>query len=59
MPVLTDYVRQIIPVNWIPAPSGWIHGNCPVCIVNGESRPDSKGRGGFKFDGQGLSLIHI
>lgn len=54
MPVLTDYVRQIIPVNWIPAPSGWIHGNCPVCIVNGESRPDSKGRGGFKFDGQGF-----
>ncbi|MDB2315388.1 hypothetical protein N9V27_00255 [bacterium] len=30
--------------------SGWLTMNCPMCIHNGESRPDSKGRGGWRFD---------
>lgn len=50
MALITDYVRSIIPLDWKTTPSGWSHGNCPMCIVNGESRPDSKGRGGFRFE---------
>jgi len=47
---MNDYVRALVPVNWRSNPSGWISGNCPMCVRNGESRPDTKGRGGFHFD---------
>lgn len=50
MSLITDYVRSILPADWQSTPSGWTHGNCPVCIVNGESRSDTKGRGGFRFE---------
>ena len=50
MALITDYIRTLIPGNWRPNPSGWTSGNCPVCIINGESRPDTKGRGGFRFE---------
>jgi len=47
---MNDYVRTLVPVNWRSSPSGWISGNCPMCVRNGQSRPDTKGRGGFLFD---------
>ena len=50
MTLMNDYVRALVPVNWRSNPSGWISGNCPMCVRNGESRPDTKGRGGFHFD---------
>lgn len=50
MSVVINYVRGIVPLNWISTPSGWTHGNCPMCVLNGESRPDEKGRGGFMFE---------
>ena len=50
MALITEFVRTILPVNWRHNPSGWVSGNCPVCVVNGQSRPDSKGRGGFHFE---------
>jgi len=54
MSLLIDYTKSLIPVNWKSSPSGWISGNCPMCVVNGEGRPDTKGRGGFHIDGDKL-----
>lgn len=50
MSLMIDYVRNLVPVNWKQSPSGWTSGNCPMCITNGQSRPDTRGRGGFHFD---------
>ena len=50
MALINNFVRSVIPVYWNTTPSGWTHGNCPVCVVNGESRPDTKGRGGIRFE---------
>lgn len=50
MTVVFDYVKTLIPVNWKSSPSGWTSGNCPMCVTNGQSRPDTKGRGGFYFE---------
>lgn len=50
MSIVSDYVKNLIPVNWKSNPSGWTSGNCPMCILNGQARPDTKGRGGFYFD---------
>tara|TARA_B100001094_G_scaffold332354_1_gene404046 strand:- start:1843 stop:2832 length:990 start_codon:yes stop_codon:yes gene_type:complete len=30
-------------------PSGWTTVNCPMCITNGQARPDTRSRGGFRF----------
>lgn len=30
---------------------GWHTTNCPMCTLNGQSRPDTRRRGGFKFNG--------
>lgn len=54
MSVILNYVQGMIPPNWDTTPSGWTHGNCPMCILNGESRPDEKRRGGFTFDEDGF-----
>lgn len=43
-----DYVRSRVPT-WKVSSGGWITGNCPVCVRMGESRPDTKQRGGFQF----------
>ena len=32
-------------------PQGWLTMNCPMCVHNGQSRPDTRHRGGFKFEG--------
>ena len=65
MSVVLEFVRQTVPLGWKSTPSGWISGNCPMCVQNGENA-DTRGRGGFFFD-EGtfqyncfnLSLIHI
>lgn len=31
------------------SPKGWVHGNAPCCVHNGETK-DTRGRGGFKID---------
>lgn len=48
MALITDFTKTLVPVNWRRTPNGWISGNCPVCVMNGES-PDTRGRGGFLF----------
>lgn len=50
MTIVTDFVKTVLPVNWKTTPSGWASGNCPMCIHNGQTRPDTKGRGGFRFN---------
>lgn len=48
MALILDFTKALVPVNWRQTPSGWISGNCPVCVLNGHS-PDTRGRGGFLF----------
>lgn len=43
-------VRARIPHTWKSHSSGWLTGNCPVCTLNNQPRPDTRGRGGFYFD---------
>lgn len=54
MSLIVDYIKQTLPPNWRSSPSGWISGNCPMCHLNGESRPDTKGRGGVVFEDDGF-----
>ena len=44
-----QYVRRRIPSNWKSNSGGWVSGNCPMCVKNGQPRPDTRGRGGFRF----------
>jgi hypothetical protein len=30
--------------------NGWLTMNCPMCVQNGQARPDTRQRGGFKFE---------
>lgn len=55
MALITDYIKSLIPVNWKSSPSGWTSGNCPMCVQNGQARPDTKGRGGFHIDGDEIT----
>lgn len=50
MSLIINYIRTLVPADWQSNPSGWVSGNCPMCVHNGESRPDTKGRGGFSFE---------
>jgi len=46
-------VETVLKSHLPPAKStsnGWLTLNCPVCIQNGQSRPDTKHRGGFRFE---------
>lgn len=38
-------------------PQGWLTMNCPVCVQNGQSRPDTRHRGGIRFD-SGQTAYH-
>jgi DNA primase len=44
-----EFVRSRLPATWRQNNTGWISGNCPVCVANGQTRPDRKRRGGFHF----------
>lgn len=54
MHLIKEYAKSIVPASWRETSTGWISGNCPVCVDNGEPRNDTKRRGGFKFDGEGF-----
>lgn len=41
-----------------PSPKGWVSFNCPMCVVNGQSRPDTKHRGGLLFNPDGAVSYH-
>lgn len=40
------------------SPKGWVSFNCPMCVVNGQSRPDSKRRGGLLYNPDGAVSYH-
>lgn len=40
------------------APNGWVSFNCPMCVVNGQSRPDTKHRGGLLYNPDGAVSYH-
>ena len=54
MSMIIDFTRSVIPIHWKTSPTGWTSGNCPMCVINGQGRPDTKGRGGFRFDDEGF-----
>lgn len=35
-------------------PQGWLTLNCPMCVHNGQPRPDTRHRGGVRFDPDGV-----
>lgn len=41
-----EFVKQTIPAGWKSASSGWISGNCPMCVYRGH-RADTRKRGGI------------
>lgn len=41
-----------------PSPNGWWTINCPMCVAFGQPRPDTKRRGGFRFDSDGSTAYH-
>lgn len=45
----------MVPPNWESTNKGWRYGNCRMCVINGESRPDTKRRGGFHFHEDGFT----
>lgn len=47
----------ILPSKKKTASSGWISFNAPCCVHNGET-PDTRGRGGVIFNGQGTVNYH-
>ena len=39
------------------SPKGWVHGNAPCCVHNGETK-DTRGRGGFKVDSTTGGIVY-
>jgi hypothetical protein len=48
--IVHDLVSRYLPSGSRNNPSGWISFNCPMCTTRGERRPDSKRRGGLRFN---------
>jgi hypothetical protein len=48
MSLVQDFVRHLIPAKKVN-PNGWTSFNCPVCTFNGQTRHDTRKRGGVKF----------
>jgi len=54
MSIVLDFVRQYIPSGWRSSANGWTSGNCPMCTYNGQTRPDTRKRGGFYIESDTL-----
>lgn len=52
MHFFNEYLQSRIQT-WRRNSTGWHSGNCPMCVSQGESRPDTKKRGGVLFEGEG------
>jgi len=48
MSLVQSTLRQFLPA-YKASSSGWISFNCPVCTLNGQTRPDTRKRGGVRF----------
>ena len=56
--MILDYVKTLLPINAKVSPSGWHTLNCPMCVHNGQPRPDSRRRGGFNFPNSDSVVFH-
>jgi hypothetical protein len=54
---IQDTLTGILPSKKKTASSGWISFNAPCCVHHGET-PDTRGRGGVIFNGQGTVNYH-
>lgn len=45
-------------LNGRASPKGWISFNCPMCVVNGQGRSDTKHRGGIMYNSDGGVSYH-
>lgn len=45
-------------LNGRSSPKGWISFNCPMCVVNGQTRPDTRHRGGIMYNPDGSVSYH-
>ena len=55
---LQNIIISHMPGKRKKTPSGWTTINCPMCTTNGQSRPDTRSRGGFRFvDGMVYHLL--
>lgn len=57
MSVIQDLVRQHTGYAK-PSPSGWHALNCPLCTLYGQSRPDTRKRGGLRYEADGGVVYH-
>ena len=48
MSLVQSTLRQFLPAHKASS-SGWVSFNCPVCMLNGQTRPDTRKRGGVRF----------
>lgn len=46
--LVLDFVKQTMPASWRLTPSGWVSGNCPMCVTRGH-KADTRRRGGIMF----------
>ena len=58
MSIVLDVVKANLPINAKQTPSGWTTINCPCCIHYGQSRPDTRHRGGFIFTPEEGIIYH-
>lgn len=49
MSLIENTLRAHLPAHKA-TPQGWLTMNCPVCVSNGQPRPDTRHRGGIRFD---------
>jgi len=45
-------------INGRASPKGWLSFNCPMCVVNGQARPDTKHRAGIIYSPDGAVSYH-
>ena len=56
--IVYDAVLRLAPSNRKRTPSGWMKFNCPCCIHNKQSKPDTKQRGGILMSSEGITVWH-
>ena len=59
MHIVIEFTKNLIPAVWKSTSSGWTSGNCPMCITNGQGRPDTKKRVDFILKKKSFSIIAL
>jgi len=58
MNAVVEEIRKLVPGNAKLSPQHWLSMNCPCCVAAGESRPDTRSRGGMNFSISGGVIYH-